>query len=193
MKTFKKFTCAECGGTVDLAPPKGRTIEYMRGYDVPIPEEFLIPTCSRCDEIYIVGELEETLYPILEKQCLRMQAEHYRELVEILIRRHGVKQQDIVRACAVTPAYMSHVLNGKRAASTTLTRLLEAFVVCESEFGRHLERRHWSKLMTIVHSYKASEFRELKWGKAQTPQSTPQWTVKTQTANRPLTSRGVAA
>lgn len=141
----------------------GRTREYSRGYNVPIPDEFAIPTCMRCGEIYIVPELEDTLYPILEERFLKMQAEHYRKLVEILVRRHGVKHRDIVRACGVTPAYMSHVLNGKRAASTTLTRLLEAFVVCDSEFVRHLEGRHWSAIKLGPYDVKVAQTREATW------------------------------
>lgn len=181
MKAFKKFSCAECGGAVDLSPSNGRTLEYAQGYDVPIPNEFMIPTCSRCGEMYIVAELEEELYPVLEKQFLQMQAAHYRELIDILIKRHGVKQLDIVRACAVTPAYLSHVLNGKRVASTTLTRLLEAFVACGAEFERHRKGRHWSSQDVGLYAVKMPKIqgsaKTVSWEEQDT---LPQWKASEQ-------------
>jgi hypothetical protein len=160
MNTFKKFTCAECGGTADMLESRGRTMEYARGYSVPIPDGFMIPTCLRCGELYIIPEIEVKLFSTLKARFLQMQAEHYRELVDILVRRHWVKQQDIVRTCGVTPAYFSHVLNGKRAASTTLTRLLEAFVACGSEFVRHLEGRHWSQSKIGIYAVKMPHIQE---------------------------------
>jgi len=144
MSQFQKFTCSDCGGTVDLNSGTGRTREYSRGFKVPIPDDFVLPTCSRCGEIYVLPEMEAKLTAVLRKRFLEMQSSHYRELVDILALRNGVKQMDIVRACGVTPSYMSHILNGKRKASTTLTRLLEAFAVCNTEFMRHVEGRHWS-------------------------------------------------
>jgi hypothetical protein len=157
MNAFKKFSCAECGGTVDMAPGVGRTREFSRGFSVPIPDDFLIPTCGRCGELYVLPEIEQKLNAVLRKRLLQMQADHYRTLVDILMCRNGIKQKDVVRACGVTPSYMSHILNGKRRASTTLTRLLEAFVVCNAEFMRHVEGRRWSPFDAGLFAVKASQ------------------------------------
>lgn len=190
MNNYEKFHCTECGGIVELTPPNGRTIEYMRGYEVRIPDEFPIPTCTNCAEIYILPEIEERLYPILEKQCLKLQAQHYRELVDFLMKRHKIKQLDIVRTCGVTPAYLSQVLNGKRAASATLTRLLEAFVMCEAEFIRHLERRPWSAATTLIRPW---EFRNSHWEKSPTSQMTANWAPSEKIQRRAPGSVGVPA
>lgn len=179
MNAFKKFTCSECGGTVDMSRGTGRTRNYSRGYDVPIPDDFLIPTCNRCGDIYVLPEIEGELNAILEKRFLRMQAAHYRELVDVLMKRHGVKQLDIVRACAVTPAYLSHVLNGKRVASTTLTRLLEAFVACEAEFNRHLRGDSWASRKVGLYAVQMPQMQELAqravWNSDNQPSKFTHW------------------
>lgn len=138
------FPCAECGRPVVLMTGSGRTREYVRGCRLPIPNDFQIPTCTGCGEVYMTEELSAKLDPLLRKQFLLLQSAHYRQLVSILIRRHGVTQRDVVRTCQVTPSYLSHVLSGKKQASATLTRLLEAFVACPSEFRRHLADLPWA-------------------------------------------------
>jgi hypothetical protein len=163
MNTFKKFTCSECGGTVDMSRGVGRIRNYSRGYKVPIPDDFLLPTCNRCGDIYVLPEIQGELNAILEKRFLEMQAAHYRDLITILVRKHGVRHQDIVRACGITPAYLSHVLNGKRVASTTLTRLLEAFVACDSEFLRHLRGQHWSAHVSRMHAGTTADVATRHW------------------------------
>lgn len=124
MNTFKKFRCAECGGTVDLAPPNGRTIEYMRGYPVRIPDEFPIPTCTNCRKIYIPPEIEEQLYPILEKQSLQLQAEHYLEIVQNLVSKYKISEKDIAIYCGISLGDFLNFKNGNKMAPLMLTRLL---------------------------------------------------------------------
>lgn len=153
MSSFQSFRCSECGSPVALSRGAGRTREYARGYHLPIPDDFEIPTCTGCGETYIIPEIAKRLDGILRRVYLRMQAAHYRELVDILIERHGVTQRDIVRACGVTPSYLSHVLAGKRQASTTLTRLLEAFTADRREFERHLADRPWTRNLETVPLY----------------------------------------
>ncbi|WP_437486628.1 helix-turn-helix transcriptional regulator [Sorangium sp. So ce1014] len=87
---------------------------------------------------------------MLRKQFLKIQSSHYRELIDILVQRHCVTQKDIVRACAITPSYLSHVIAGKRQASTTLTRLLEAFVADNGEFERHIHGKPWKRTLSTV-------------------------------------------
>lgn len=89
-------------------------------------------------------ELELRLAARWRREFLFAQAAHFRRLVDILSLRDGVTQKDIVRACGVTPSFFSRVVNGRRKASLTLTRLLEAYVECQSEMRRHLEGRPWT-------------------------------------------------
>lgn len=143
MKAFTPFVCGECGHWVKLATGTGRTREYAHGFLAHVPDDFLVPTCPNCGETYFLSEVLEKLDPILRRQFLRAQTEHYQMLVKILMLRHGAAKKDIVRACGITPSYLSHVLAGKRQASTTLTRLLEAFVSDGSEFERHRKGGTW--------------------------------------------------
>jgi hypothetical protein len=39
---------------------------------------------------------------------------------------------------------LSHILAGTCLASNTLTRLIEAYVACGSEFARHVDGRAWT-------------------------------------------------
>lgn len=144
MKQFRSFLCSECGHDVRLEPGTGRTHEYLRGVVLPIPDEFELPTCSHCGEIYAIPEVSRKLDALLRKVYLDRQAKHYRVLVTVLCIRHGVTQKDVEAACAVTPSYLSHVLAGRKQASVTLTRLIEAFVADGAEFDRHLAGHPWT-------------------------------------------------
>jgi transcriptional regulator with XRE-family HTH domain len=181
MSTFQPFHCGECGTTVQLATGSGRTREYVRGYNVPIPDDFEIPTCPNCGEIYVVPEVAEELSAVLRREFLRLQQRHYRQMVKILTERHGVAQKDIVQACGVTPSYLSHVLAGKRQASVTLTRLLEAFVANPAELDRHLEGHPWSLWNTfyvVAASGRSAPKRQKhspEWGHRRHAQPGPEW------------------
>jgi hypothetical protein len=144
MNEFKPFTCGECGRAVKLENGVGRTWEYAPGFTAQVPDDFLLPTCSGCGEIYSIPGISEKLDFVLRKQFLESQARHYEKLVRILMLRHHATKRDIVRACGITPSYLSHVLAGKQPASATLTRLLEAFVADGSEFDRHVDGRPWT-------------------------------------------------
>ena len=141
---FKPFPCAICGEPVKLHGRPGRTFEFRRAVILPIPADFLIPTCVSCGEEHFTEGVLRKLNSILREDFLARQSHHFRELVVSLMERHDVSQKDIERACAVTASYLSHVLAGNRMASTMLTRLLEAFVACPAEFERHMADRPWS-------------------------------------------------
>jgi hypothetical protein len=56
MISFKPFACAECGNLVQLSKGQGRTRDT-----IPIPDDFLLPTCSQCGETYVNQELSDKL------------------------------------------------------------------------------------------------------------------------------------
>jgi len=145
----KLFSCFECGFPVAMLALDGRTIEYHPGYEVPIPVDFEMPTCTNCRKPYIDEELAKRLDPVLKKAFLRQQAAHFCKLVEWLKQKHNVTQIDIVRACGITPSHLSHILAGKRRASLTLSRLLEAFVKDEREFRRHVDGLPWRDILVF--------------------------------------------
>lgn len=84
--TTEKFPrCPECGGEVRLLARKGRTREYLRGVRLPIPDDFGIPTCTKCGEESMNVEVSEPLDKLLGEH-LRSKL---RAQVDALRARHG--------------------------------------------------------------------------------------------------------
>lgn len=137
---FNPFPCAECGFTVRMTSAKGQLREFRRGVRVPIPEGVLVPRCERCGETYFGQADSARVDAAVREVYLDTQRTLYARCVEALQREHGVTLRQIEAVCGVTPTYFSHVMKGRRVASVTLTRLLEAFVASPAEFERHLER-----------------------------------------------------
>lgn len=59
--------CLECGGKIVLTPPNGRSREIVKGYSLPIPEKFRIPTCQDCGDELWAPELSEAIDSELKK------------------------------------------------------------------------------------------------------------------------------
>lgn len=136
MKTSESFPrCSECGGDVRLAAGAGRTREFRRGVMLAVPNDFEIPTCSRCGEEFMTPEVSEKLDAVLLREHLRRQAQELQLCTRVLCQRHGVTQQQIEDACGVTRSYLSHLLAGRREASATLMRLIKSFVVSPEAFA----------------------------------------------------------
>lgn len=53
MRDYRPFRCAECGEPVTLQPGKHRTRCVARDVHLPIPDGFMLPTCSHCGELYV--------------------------------------------------------------------------------------------------------------------------------------------
>jgi len=104
-----------------------------------IPEDFLIPTCTQCGEELLIPEVTDELDQLLRAAYLAKQATHVRTCVEVLRKRHGVTQQDIERACGITPSYLSHMMSGRRETSLPLMRLIEVYTLFRESFEYALE------------------------------------------------------
>ena len=140
VKEAKRFPrCPECGGNVELCAKSGRTREHRRGVEMDIPADFGIPTCVKCGEEMLSAKISERLEAILQEQYLKQQADQLRACIQILKVRHQVTQQEIEDACGVTRSYLSHLVSGKREASSTLMRLVESFVISGDAFGHARE------------------------------------------------------
>jgi hypothetical protein len=136
---FKPFPCGECGGTVRMLPANGEICEFRRGVRVALPDHVLLPRCDRCGETFFSEEDSARVDAAARAVYLDGQRALYARCVEALQRGHGATLREIEAACGVTPTYFSHVMKGRRVASLTLTRLLEAFVASPGEFARHRE------------------------------------------------------
>jgi transcriptional regulator with XRE-family HTH domain len=145
--SMKLPRCPECGGTVQLSVGTGRTREYRRNVKLAVPDDFRIPTCTRCGEEVMIPEVSEELDKLLEGVFLAQQARQLRSCVQVLRERHGVTQQQIEDACCVTRSYLSHLLGKRREASPTLMRLLESFALSPDLFEHALENAPFDRQM----------------------------------------------
>jgi hypothetical protein len=56
-----RFRCCECGGQVHPVAGVGRTRSLEYGKPLPVPDDFLIPTCAKCGETYMDPDRAEVL------------------------------------------------------------------------------------------------------------------------------------
>lgn len=140
---FKPFQCGLCNAPVQLAQGPGRTREYRRGVALPVPANFAIPTCTACGEEYLSVDRAESLDVLQAPAYATWQKEHFTKVVDSIRTRHGVTLRQVESACDVTPTYLSHVLAGRKEASTTLLCLLEAYSLHPDEFARRRSGESW--------------------------------------------------
>jgi hypothetical protein len=62
------FHCCWCCGPVVLSGATGRTYRLSRELDVPIPDDFLMPTCTKCGEYYFNDDNVDQLEAMLRKK-----------------------------------------------------------------------------------------------------------------------------
>lgn len=135
------FRCAECGANVREATGPGRRSEYRRGIELPVPDDFAIPTCEECGEEYFTATLAKRL---AKRQAPAYEAwlkERAAALIDQLRDQHATTQWHLESACGVTRTYFSHLVRGKRKPSLTLVRLLESFAASPAVLERYLPGR----------------------------------------------------
>lgn len=120
-----------------MRSPAGRMRHFKRGVVRPIPNNVQIPICDACGETFMGPEDSTRVDTALRDAFRREQSARVRALVDAIKVRYDATLREIEQACAVTPSYLSHVINGGRLTSETLVRLIEAFAVCRSEFERY--------------------------------------------------------
>jgi hypothetical protein len=135
---FEPFPCGECGATVVKASAAGKVWEFRRGVPVAIPEHVIVPRCPRCGDMYLDDSDVQAIETAVRAVVLKEQVAVYERCVAKLQTEHDATLGEIERVCGVTPTYLSHVMKGRRVASVTLTRLLEALAASSNELRRHL-------------------------------------------------------
>ncbi len=137
--------CEACEeGTVRRWAHAGRTYEYRRGLELPIPEDLALEECDRCGELYLDEAEADALREAMRKPYLEWQASEARALVDRITHAiPGITQRQLERALGVTATYLSHVLKGRKEASQTLMTLLEEFALHPRDVVRKLELKPW--------------------------------------------------
>lgn len=139
MAIFEPFVCESCGGCVELRSGQDRKYEFERGFPpMPIPADIKIPTCSDCEEMYVLPEQTPMLRAALKLEFTKWQSDHMAQLVALLVGTHGATKRQVAGVLGVTPSHLSHILAGTDLASVTLIRFTESLVHSGTEFRRIL-------------------------------------------------------
>lgn len=152
MKKFRSFQCGSCGDKVELMRGEGRTREYRFGVSLPIPDDALVATCRGCGETWSTAEEAAELHALQAPAFAAWQRRHCAKVVARIQATHGATLREIERACGVTATYLSHVLSGRKEASATLLRLLEAYSLAPSEYARQRDGGSWTAAATAFSS-----------------------------------------
>ncbi|NOU34575.1 MAG: helix-turn-helix transcriptional regulator [Polyangiaceae bacterium] len=123
-----------------LRPGAGEPREFKRGYVVRIPASVLIPKCGACSAIYFDPTSAARVDAELKKIQLERQKETVKGALEKLTKR-GLTIRQVETACGVSWTYLSQLSHGRRLASVTVVRLLEAFADVPNLIGKYLPAR----------------------------------------------------
>ena len=137
--TATEMECVQCGGMVRPLAGSGRMFEYRPGISLEIPVDFSVSTCELCGETYLTDRDAAEL----EKRLSTAYASYCGELIDAVRERAGVTLRQVEKAAGVTPTYLSHVTSGRKLASLTLIRLLQAYAIYPKEVHRHLAGNDW--------------------------------------------------
>jgi hypothetical protein len=135
------FHCARCGGDVVTKTGGGRTMEYRRGCpEMPIPDDFSIPTCAACGETYKSPDAERQLSDLLETSFRAWQKEHLFEVIHHIMAAHKATIAQVANVAGVTTQHLTAVANGDITVTVTLQVLLECFAASPELFTLHMLR-----------------------------------------------------
>ena len=169
--TNEQAKCEVCGvGSVRRTARAGRTHEYRRGLELPVPADVQLDECDHCGEIYLDETDAEALHGALRGPYLEWQKTEIAALVErITDALPGIMQREIERALGVTGTYLSHLLAGRKEASRTLLTLLEEFALHPRDVRRKLDLRSWRDVPYALPAYVSLETRSASAQEAPTP------------------------
>lgn len=115
--------CPECGtGKIVPTARPGRTARYRFLSDLPIPDDFEIPTCEQCGSEWIDGATAEALDAVQE--------EIYRELLQNSVNTdlqtltQYVTLRRLEQFLGLSHGYLSKVRSGARQPGAVLVRCL---------------------------------------------------------------------
>jgi hypothetical protein len=139
---MKTFECSACGkGRVAPRRGKGRSFPYKQVPAVEIADDFEIPTCDACGEMFIGAALARKLDAHLERQYLRLLAAAVKAAIEKLAEH--ARQQELEQLLGLSHGYLSKLRNGKKEPSPALVG--ELMMLAENPQKRVVElRRHWA-------------------------------------------------
>jgi len=139
---MKTFVCPACGrGKVALRGGKGRSFPYKQVPALEIDDDFQIPTCDTCGEMFIGAAVAKKLDAHLERQYQRLLGNVVKSAIA-RIATHA-PQQELEQLLGLSHGYLSKLRNGRKDPSPTLVG--ELMMLAENPRKRVAElRRHWA-------------------------------------------------
>ncbi len=138
--------CPTCGiGTIAPATGPGRTIAFRNVPDLPVPEDFAIPTCDHCGQWWI----NPTVAELLDERMAIVYQQHLAQKVDSAIGclRAHIRQRDLERLLGLSAGYLSKLKGGKETSGP-----LAAVLMLLARYPQLLEslRRSWSASAPII-------------------------------------------
>jgi hypothetical protein len=139
MKTFECPACAM--GRVAPRGGKGRVFPYKRLPAVEVADDFQIPTCDACGEMFIGAAVSKKLDVQLERRYLGLLAQTATAGIAKLSQHP--RQQELEQLLGLSHGYLSKLRIGEEDPSPAL--VAELMTLAEKPQKRVVElRRHWA-------------------------------------------------
>lgn len=134
--------CPSCElGNMRLRGVAGRRATALPGVEVELDSTLELPTCDHCLAYSVPEALEQKFEEALQDGLREWQKDVVAGWVNLLCARHGITRRRIAAALDVTPAYLSNITSGAKAASSMLLRLLRAYVLSPMQLADVLHGR----------------------------------------------------
>lgn len=130
--------CPECGaGKVVSTARQGRTARYRSLRELPVPDDFEIPTCEQCGSEWIDGATAEAMDEALE----RVYREELRSSVVEDLQRLSkyVTQRRPEEFLGLSHGYLSKIRSGVSRPSAVLARCLRLLATDPEHRLREME------------------------------------------------------
>lgn len=115
--------CPECGTrTVELRAQPGRTLPYRHFPALPVPDDLVLPTCTRCGDVRIGAKEAELLDAALEKAAAEALASVGKKAIEAI--QEVATQKEIEAKLGLSPGYLSKIKRGREVPSAALVSAL---------------------------------------------------------------------
>jgi hypothetical protein len=135
------FRCCECGSELEDVGMPGRMYTYRRGFELEIPSDIIIPTCSECGDELWTFELSDEIERVLGVEYRKMQAEILSECIERLRELYAFDPVNYIQEiCGTDKIYATKVMNGEVEMPIAMVRLLQLMTDEPRLFLRCVER-----------------------------------------------------
>lgn len=142
MSEDSALLCKQCGTrTVRPRTRPGRTTRYRNMAALAIPEDFPIPTCSRCRTEILDADTRAALAPVLHEEYRRVLRWRVRRAIDILSQHISQRRLEIL--LGLSQGYLSRLRSGSGSPSPELVSNL-AILAKDPKLRLSELERYWS-------------------------------------------------